>query len=186
MLSDRDILKLMEEHEIKINPYMSDCIRPSSYLLRLSPKMLVEKERDGIVIDTKNDDTAILYDEFVITENGHQINPGTNYICCSLETISISNKFSACLSLISSLARAGISLNRGSHLVSPTFGTARPSTITFELHNQGKNPIVLYPNIKICHIYFFSLSSPAITSYNGIYCDSDSPIPANFRIKPSR
>ncbi|WP_404468652.1 dCTP deaminase [Sutcliffiella horikoshii] len=185
MLSDVDLISLLEKGIIKITEFNHECLRPSSYLLRIGETILEEKETCKL-IDTKSTDTKEFYYEKKITEEGFILKPGGFYLASSIEKVSIPPDYVAILNQLSSFARIGLAINFSSNLIAASFGMKSPSTITFEIKNLSANNIKIYPNVKLCHLSLFKHESKPDRVYNGIYGGRISPTPSNFLIKPSR
>lgn len=185
MLSSTEIITAINAGILAIRDYEEDCLRPSSYLLRLGRTILVQRPEID-VIDTRRTDTTDMFESHQIPAEGFLVHPGRLYLGCSLERLSLGPSIAGQLSLLSSLARVGLQANFSSTLVSATFGQDEPSALTFELFNQGNRPIRVYSGAKLCHILFFYHASPSSRKYNGIYGASALPVPADFAKRPSR
>lgn len=185
MLSSAEIRRAVEQGEVGLQPFEEACLRPSSYLLRLGTKVLVEKS--GVeVVDVHQTDTAEFFEPREIASEGILIERDRLYLACSVERISLNPSIAGQLSLLTSFGRLGLHVNLSSHLVSATFGSGDPSALTFELMNVSRRPIRLYAMAQFCHLSFFRHGIAADLRYAGIYAGADGPIPANFRKRPSR
>lgn len=185
MYSDNDIKKAIIEGKIIIQNYSEDCIRSSSYLLRLN-EIVLEKINTSSLIDTKSTDLSELFEKKIISEEGFVIEPNKLYLFSSFEKVSLSKDIAGLMTQLSSMARIGLSVNFSSILVSSTFGNNNPSSLTFEVINLSNNPIKVYPYVKFVHLCLFNHSTPSSYIYNGIYGNSDIPKASNFNKKPSK
>lgn len=185
VLSDGDILRAIDAGEVAIDGFDAGCMRPSSYVLRLSSDILV---RDGSakVIDTKSTDTQSLFRRDIIDVEGYPLLPNKLYLARSVECVSLSAGICGDLSLLSCYARLGLLLNFGSNQVAATYGLRGSSALTFEIMNLSQDTIVIYPEVKFCHLRISRHESKAKRSYGGIYSSGSAITPANFQRKPAR
>ena len=170
ILSNVDILKYLNNNNLKINSFNSDNLRSSSYCLSLSNE-IIKLNKTNSVIKLSNKDTYPSSEKLIISDKKpYIIEPGEFLLASSIETISISNGFTGFLSNISGLARLGLNVLLSTHVASG-FGTAKERAIVFELHNLSKNHIELIPNIRICHLVFVSNNSPSSIGYDKSFPD---------------
>ncbi|MDO0821302.1 dCTP deaminase [Desulfosporosinus nitroreducens] len=186
MYSNVEIESALSSGNLIIENYIEECLRPSSYLLRINNTIFEEKKDNGIIIDTKSTNTQSLFNEIVIDNKGYMLKPNTLYLFSSVERVSLTNELAGILNLLSSLARIGLCANFSSNLVAATFGCDKPSSITFEVANLSSASIIIYPYVKFCHISFFEHKVASSLIYNGIYSGHDLPKPADFSKKPSK
>ncbi|MGA6538211.1 dCTP deaminase [Stenotrophomonas sp. NPDC101269] len=185
ILSNEDIRRELQEGQLEMEGFHDECMRPCSYLLRLSPAILVRTGAPATV-DTRKTDTSDLYESAVIGENGYAVHPNTLILAKSVERIRLGSSLFGELSVLSCYARIGLSLNLGSNHVAATYGADRPSIVTFEIVNVSRDVIVLYPGVKFCHLRLGRLVTPASISYRGIYASGNVITPSNFDRKPAR
>jgi dCTP deaminase len=185
IFSNTDIKSSINSGNLIIENFNEECIRPSSYLLRIDYKFLKIKEGNE-VIDTKNDDTTIFFEEILADEKGMIIYPGEFLLASSIEKISFDESICGDLFQLSCYARIGLQLNFSSCHVAATFGKNNPSSITFEIFNSSKRPIKIYPNVKFCHLRIQRQLSPSSIQYNGIYSGKNDAMPSNFNRKPAK
>jgi len=185
ILSNTDINSEIAKGNLKIADFNEDCMRPSSYLLRLNNSLL--RLRDGFEeIDTKKTDTAQYFDSYDIAGEGLIVRPGDFYLGSSLEKLSIPLNMCADLFQLSCYARIGLSINFSSNLVASSFGISKPSALTFEIKNLSNRNIRIYPFVKFCHIRFQYHKTMASQKYNGIYSGQSTAKASNFKQKPAR
>lgn len=185
MLSSADIRQALATGLLNIADFDRECLRPSSYLLRLAPVILVARG-GGETVDTRQTDCAPLFERIVASEDGVVLQPGQLYLCSSIERVTLSSEISGMLSLLSCYARTGLGCNLSSNLVAATFGATEPGCITFEVINLARRPIRVYPGVKFCHITFFRHVVPSDLAYTGIYSSSNEARPSNFQRRPAR
>lgn len=185
IFSNTDILNSIKSGCLIVENFKEDCLRPSSYLLRVDNKFLKLKEGPE-VIDTKKDDTSILFDEIFIDEEGLIIKPGEFFLASSIEKIAFDESICGDLFQLSCYARIGIQLNFSSCHIAATFGKDKPSSITFEISNLSNRSIRIYPFVKFCHLRIHKQLSASSIEYVGIYSGKDEAMPSNFNIKPAK
>ncbi|EMW1014764.1 MULTISPECIES: dCTP deaminase [Enterobacterales] len=185
IFSNKDIIDGLATKKIEISNFSNDCMRSSSYLLRLDNKVLKMKNSD-LTIDTKSTSTSSFFEELTLDDSGMVINPGDFFLGSSVEKISLGNTICAELFQLSCYARIGLNINFSSCHIAATFGVGRPSAITFEIINNSPNKIKIYPGVKFCHIRFHQHLTPSDVVYNGIYAERDEAMPSDFKLKPAR
>jgi len=185
MLSGAELKAEIDAGHIRIEGLEIDCLRPSSYLLRLAPTLLVSRPGGGVV-DTRQTDMAAHFDTRTVGPEGFDLQPGHLYLGNSVEKVGLAPDMAGTLFLLSSLARAGIAANFSASLISATFGISVPGTLTFEITNVAPWPIRIYAGVKFCHLCIFRHGLPADLEYRGIYGAALGPMPANFSRRPSR
>jgi len=184
VLSNEEIKDHLKVGEIVIDGFEKACMRPSSYLLRISPDLLF-RSGEPALIDTRVTDTRSLFTATTIPEDGYCLEPGVLHLARSVERISLTSSICGELGLLSCYARVGVSLNLGSNQVAATFGANRPSSIVFEIVNSSQDTLIIYPGVKFCHLRFARHLVPASVTYPGIYASGDSILPADFSRKPA-
>jgi dCTP deaminase len=185
MFSNVDIEKEIAIGHLSIQDFNPECMRPSSYLLRLD-KVILSMQEGIEEIDTKKTDTAEYFNEHVMTEDGFLLEPGGFYLGSSIEKISLPKSICADMFQLSCYARVGLSINFSSNLVAASFGISKPSSLTFEIKNESSRSIRIYPFVKFCHIRFHYHNSESTQVYRGIYSGQTQAKAANFNAKPAR
>ena len=172
ILGDEGIKNAFLKKQIKISPFRKNQIQPASYDVTLSNIYLVLK-RTGKAYDITDEKCQ---QEFESVNCTHSIilNPFMCILASTREIITLSKKYCAELSGCSSLGRNFISVHCTAGFIDPGFC----GSITLEISNIGKNPVVLYPNMKIGQLKFFEVSGCA-TKYNNtsVYSGQREPIP---------
>lgn len=158
VLSDQDIKKSIESKEISITGVKDVYIGPSSVDLHLSG--VSKKMKDcpkSFMVDTRLDNSNIFKrEEF----NEIQIYPGEFYLLSTKEKITINNSIAGFVQGRSSIARVGISVHSAG-FVDPGFS----GTITLEVTNLTKVPVILYKGQRICQMVFERLENPCEIDY---------------------
>ena len=140
-------------NSIIIDPFDFNKLNPNSYNLTLNNKLLVYNKQK---LDMKiNNDYHIVE----IPEEGLLLEPGRVYLGRTNEYTETQNLVPM-LEGRSSHGRLGLFVH-----VSAGFGDR-----TLEL--SCVQPIVIYPNIDICQIYYHTIIGEVLTKYQGKYQDS--------------
>ena len=161
ILSDRDMIKAIEESRIGIEPFDPANVQPSSIDLHVDryfrtfhnarhPYIDVKKPMDGLteLVDVKEDDPFILH-------------PGEFVLGSTLEYVRLPGDLVARLEGKSSLGRLGLLIHSTAGLIDPGF----EGHLTLELSNVANLPITIYPGMKIGQISFFQMTSEALHPY---------------------
>jgi len=169
VLSNSEIFNAIEQGYIQITPrpispssdHSDSPWNTTSLDLRLGSTISIPKERQPFVFNPKSGDLTAdffltVYDQRPIDRiGGFALDPGNFIIANTLETIylPITSPENNCCARVegrSSYARMGLLV----HFTAPTIHAGFEGTITLELMNLGKNPIMLYPGIYICQLIF--------------------------------
>ncbi|OGY58804.1 MAG: dCTP deaminase, partial [Candidatus Colwellbacteria bacterium RIFCSPHIGHO2_12_FULL_43_12] len=89
------------------------------------------------------------------------IHPGNFVLASTKEYVKLGDDVAMKVEGKSSLARMGILVHTAG-FVDPGF----EGTLTLEISNQSNVAVALYPNMYICQVAVYRLSSPAETPYN--------------------
>jgi dCTP deaminase len=145
MLTYKQILNEITNGDIEICPFDLDRLNPNSYNLRLSPHMKIYKSD---TLDMKDKESLNNYEDIIILEDGYLLKPGELYIGSTIERTH-TDKFIPCISGRSSIGRLGINVH-----VTAGFGDIGfDGKWTLEIF--AIKPVIIYPEIEICQIYFF-------------------------------
>lgn len=129
---------------IFIEPFDKDCVNPNSYNLKLHNELIVY---DSSYLDLKEDNH---YKTITIPEDGLMLYPNTLYLGRTVER-TITKKFVPMLEGRSSLGRLGLSIH-----VTAGFGDVGfEGYWTLEVHCI--HPIIIYPWIEVCQIYYHTI-----------------------------
>lgn len=146
-------------NSIIIDPFDLDKLNPNSYNLTLNNKLLVYDE-DKLDMKINNSCHTV-----VIPEQGLLLEPGKVYLGRTNEYTETQNLVPM-LEGRSSHGRLGLFVH-----VSAGFGDIGfRGYWTLEL--SCVQPIVIYPNIDICQIYYNTIIGEVLTKYQGKYQDS--------------
>ncbi len=149
LLSDKDILKLIEDGKIKIKPFHKDALGPASYDMRLGRKALGSKT--GIIENIE--------EIGVVTIKPHEFLEFLTF-----EEIELPLDIAAIIGLKFSVARRGLIPITGP-IVDPGF----KGKLMFAVYNPLPIEIRLGFYERVLKIAFIKLTTPASKPYSGKY-----------------
>lgn len=159
ILTSKKILEEIKKGTIIIDPFDEKFLNPNSYNLRLHNELF---ELTDEILDMKKPSN---YKRIVIPESGFLLEPGKLYLGRTLE-YTITKKFVPMIEGRSSIGRLGISIH----------ATAGFGDIGFEgywtLEISVIKPVVIYPFVEICQIYYCEVSGKINKVYQGKYSKS--------------
>lgn len=166
ILSDRQIKEYIDQGKIKVNPLpdMKESLGSSSLDLSLGNEFRVFNHTQKPYIDTKKpesfkDMTTMVKisgpDEYFVVQ------PGEFILGITREEVQLPDDLSARIDGRSSLGRLGIAVHSTAGHIDAGFR----GRITLEISNIGMVPILLHPEMRVCHLVFEVLSSPAEVPY---------------------
>lgn len=167
MISGKLIEEEIKNGSITIENFDKRNLNPNSYNLSLSNMILTY---DNEILNPKIENKTIKH---IIPDNGIILHPGTLYLASTQETVS-STKYIPCISGRSSLARLGLVVHQTAFFAN--FG----DVLKWTLELSVVQPFVLYPDMKICQMYFEELAGPTTIEYNGKYKFQDKAIGSKF------
>ncbi len=191
LLSDRDLLKAIDEGRLGLDPWEPELIQPSSVDVRLDRWFRVFNNLKYTHIDPskqQDDLTSLVETE---PDQPFVLHPGEFVLGSTLEVVSLADDVAARLEGKSSLGRLGLVTHSTAGFIDPGFS----GHVTLELSNLANLPITLWPGMKIGQICVFALSSPAehpygSTKYGSRYQGQRGPTPSrsfqSWRTWPTR
>ncbi|MFP5107452.1 dCTP deaminase [Neobacillus sp. C211] len=159
ILSDKTIMKKLNEKELMIEPLSQLQLQPASVDLRLSNHFLTVNEK---VVPLITIDNPADYKEFC--RNTIIIPPQSFVLGSALEWIRLPNNMTAFVEGRSSIGRLGLFIQNAGW-VDPGF----EGHITLELYNANHVPIELKAGMRICQLVLATLDQET-TPYIGKYC----------------
>jgi dCTP deaminase len=161
VLSDGTIRRLVGEGRIVIEPWDESLVQPASVDLRLGDSFRVFHNHRVTAIDLR-DPPRNLTEEVVIPDGvPFAIHPGEFALGRTLETVEIPDDVVARIEGKSSLGRLGLIVHATAGFVDPGF----KGTLTLEITNLTRVPIVLWPSKPIAQLSFMALDRPAERPY---------------------
>ena len=159
ILSGLEIKKKMGT-EIFIEHFDEKRLNPNSYNLRLHNEMLVYKNK---TLDMKKENEV---EKIMIPDEGFLMQPGTLYLARTLEYTKTEN-YVPMLEGRSSTGRLGLNIH-----VTAGFGDVGfHGYWTLEMHCL--QPIIIYPYIEVCQIYYHSIQGEYENYISGKYQNND-------------
>jgi dCTP deaminase len=161
VLSDGTIRRLVEEGRIAIEPWDPALVQPASVDLRLGASFRVFHNHRAAAIDLE-DPPARLTELIEIGEGEpFVIHPGEFVLGRTLEWVRLPDDVVARIEGKSSLGRLGLIVHATAGFVDPGF----EGTLTLEITNLTRIPIVLWPRKPIAQLSFMTLDRPAERPY---------------------
>lgn len=144
LLSGEEIRRRQNDHELRIEPFNDDQINPNSYNLSLHNELLIYEE---VVLDAGAPNR---YRRIEIPPEGFILQPGMLYLGRTVE-FTRTHGFVPMIQGRSSLGRLGIVINAGGAIGDAGY----EGTWTLEMYCI--QPVRIYPNMKVCQIYYMNL-----------------------------
>ncbi len=165
ILSDRDIVKALDEGRIKIDP-MPDLERQLGSVsvdFRLGPTFMMFEHSRHAYIDPRHPSSIgdAMRTIEVSGEEPFIMQPGDFALASTIESLELPDDLLGRLEGRSSIARLGITV----HSTAAVFEPGWIGTATMELSNLGRMAVALYPGMRVCAFSFETVSSPVMTPY---------------------
>ena len=159
ILSDKTILRMLDEKTLVINPLNSEQIQPASVDIRLGASFGVVEDSPSGIITLENE---INYKS--IHTDSYLILPGQFVLATTMEYFELPDNLSAFVEGRSSLGRMGLFIQNAGW-VDPGF----KGEITLELYNANRFAIELKSGRRIGQLVFAEMDDYALNPYNGKY-----------------
>ena len=159
ILSDRTIMKMLEEGTLGITPLSDGQIQPASVDIRLGSTFSVVEDFSTGIITMENE---IKYK--TIETDTYILLPGQFVLATTMEYFSLPDDLTAFVEGRSSLGRMGLFIQNAGW-VDPGF----KGEITLELFNANRCAIELKAGRRVGQLVFAKMDAPAINPYNGKY-----------------
>jgi dCTP deaminase len=165
VLSDRDILKALDDGSIRIDPSpdLEKQLGSVSVDFRLGTTFMVFEHSRFSYIDPRHPQSIgdAMRTIEVPADEPFIMQPGDFALASTMETLELPDDLLARLEGRSSIARLGITV----HSTAAVFEPGWIGTATMELSNLGRMAVALYPGMRICAFSFETVSSPVMTPY---------------------
>lgn len=159
ILSDKTIMKMINEKTLTIYPITDEQIQPASVDIRLGNTFsIVDDSPSGIITLEKE----IQYK--TITTDTYLIMPGHFVLASTMEYFELPDNLTAFVEGRSSLGRIGLFIQNAGW-VDPGF----KGEITLELYNANRCAIELKAGRRVGQLVFAEMDDAAIHPYNGKY-----------------
>jgi dCTP deaminase len=161
VLSDGTIRRLVEEGRIRIDPWDAGMVQPASVDLRLGASFRVFHNFRVESIDLADPPTNLTEHHQVGADESFVIHPGEFVLGRTEEWVELPDDLVARIEGKSSLGRLGLIVHATAGFVDPGF----KGTLTLEITNLTRVPIVLWPGKPIAQLSFMTLDRPAERPY---------------------
>jgi dCTP deaminase len=161
LLSDRDIATEINSGRVKVEPYDSKMIQPSSVDVRLDRFFRVFENHKYESIDPSLEQPDLTREIAVGPDDFFILHPGEFVLASTYEVVTLPDDIAGRLEGKSSLGRLGLLTHSTAGFIDPGFS----GHITLELSNVANLPVKLYPGMKIGQLCLIKLSSAAEHPY---------------------
>lgn len=161
VLSDGTIRRLVDEGRISIKPWDPTMVQPASVDLNLGPSFRVFHNFRVPAIDLADPPTNLTEHVELADGESFVIHPGEFVLGRTEEYVEIPDDIVARIEGKSSLGRLGLIVHATAGFVDPGF----KGTLTLEITNLTRVPIILWPGKPIAQLSFMTLDAPALRPY---------------------
>ena len=162
MLTSSEILRQMELGHIDIKPFDPKRLNPNSYNLTLGDKLKIYDLDAGQILDPRHPTPT---KEIIIDrDRGKVLYPGILYLGTTNEWTR-TDRHIACIDGRSSIGRLGIQV----HLTAGFGDIGFQGKWTLEINVV--HPVLVFPDMEICQIYFEEPTGEIEQTYHGKYFD---------------
>lgn len=159
ILSDKTILKMLDEGTLKISPIEEGQVQPASVDIRLGNTFSIVEDSPSGIITLENE---IKYK--TITTDTYILLPNQFVLATTMEYFDLPNDLTAFVEGRSSLGRMGLFIQNAGW-VDPGF----KGEITLELYNANRCAIELKAGRRVGQLVFAKMDGEALNPYNGKY-----------------
>jgi dCTP deaminase len=161
VLSDGTIRRLVAEGRVAIEPWDPGMVQPASVDLRLGDSFRVFHNHLAPAIDLDAPPARLTELIEIAPGNSFVIHPGEFVLGATLEQVRLPDDVVARIEGKSSLGRLGLIVHATAGFVDPGFA----GTLTLEITNLTRIPIILWPGKPIAQLSFMALDRPAERPY---------------------
>ena len=161
ILSDKTIKEKMRRGELTIDPFEPGSVQPASVDVRLASEILVFRNNWRTHIDVTKPAEDVVERVAIEDDRPFLLHPGQFALGSTLERVTVPNDVVARIEGKSSLARYGLLIHSTAGFVDPGWD----GNLTLEFSNVGILGITLRAGMKIGHILFTQLTTPADNPY---------------------
>lgn len=161
VLSDGTIRRLVAEGRIKIDPWDPGLVQPASVDLRLGRSFRVFHNHKLPAIDLAEPPLGVTEHVEIGEGQSFVIHPGEFVLGSTIEWVQLPDDVVARIEGKSSLGRLGLIVHATAGFVDPGF----KGTLTLEITNLTRVPIVLWPGKPIAQLSFMALDQAAERPY---------------------
>jgi dCTP deaminase len=161
VLSDGTIRRLVAEGHVLIDPWDEAMVQPASVDLRLGASFRVFHNHRITAIDLAEPPRNLTELVEVEDDESFVIHPGEFVLGRTQEHVELPDDIVARIEGKSSLGRLGLIVHATAGFVDPGF----KGTLTLEITNLTRVPIILWPGKPIAQLSFMALDRPAERPY---------------------
>ena len=161
VLSDGTIRRLVADGRVVIDPWDPDMVQPASVDLRLGDSFRVFHNHLAPAIDLDRPPEHLTELIMIRPDESFVIHPGEFVLGATLERVELPDDVVARIEGKSSLGRLGLIVHATAGFVDPGFA----GTLTLEVTNLARIPIILWPGKPIAQLSFMALDRPAERPY---------------------
>jgi dCTP deaminase len=161
VLSDGTIRRLVADGRVFIDPWDPDMVQPASVDLRLGDSFRVFHNHLAPAIDLDRPPEHLTELIMIRPDESFVIHPGEFVLGATLERVELPDDVVARIEGKSSLGRLGLIVHATAGFVDPGFA----GTLTLEITNLTRIPIILWPGKPIAQLSFMALDRPAERPY---------------------
>ncbi len=159
ILSDKTLMKMLEEKELIVEPLEKEQIQPASIDIRLGNTFSIVEDTSTGIINLENE---IKYK--TITSDTYILLPNQFVLATTMEYFDLPDDLTAFVEGRSSLGRMGLFIQNAGW-VDPGF----KGEITLELYNANRCAIELKAGRRVGQLVFAKMDDKALNPYNGKY-----------------
>jgi len=161
VLSDGTIRRLIAEGRVRVEPFDDSMVQPASIDLRLGSSFRVFHNHRIGAIDLADPPRNLTEHVEIGEEESFVIHPGEFVLGRTQEHVELPDDIVARIEGKSSLGRLGLIVHATAGFVDPGF----KGTLTLEITNLTRVPIILWPGKPIAQLSFMALDQPAQRPY---------------------
>lgn len=159
ILSDKTLMKMLEEKTLVVEPIEKEQIQPASIDIRLGNTFSIVEDTSTGIINLENE---IKYK--TITTDSYILLPNQFVLATTMEYFDLPDDLTAFVEGRSSLGRMGLFIQNAGW-VDPGF----KGEITLELFNANRCAIELKAGRRVGQLVFAKMDDTALNPYNGKY-----------------
>ncbi|MBR6551664.1 MAG: dCTP deaminase [Clostridia bacterium] len=159
ILSDKTLMKMIENKELIVEPLEKEQIQPASVDIRLGNTFSIVEDTSTGIINLENE---IKYK--TITTDSYILLPNQFVLATTMEYFDLPDDLTAFVEGRSSLGRMGLFIQNAGW-VDPGF----KGEITLELYNANRCAIELKAGRRVGQLVFAKMDDTALNPYNGKY-----------------
>ena len=159
ILSDKTLMKMLEEKKLVVAPIEKEQIQPASIDIRLGNTFSIVEDTSTGIINLENE---IKYK--TITSDTYILLPNQFVLATTMEYFDLPDDLTAFVEGRSSLGRMGLFIQNAGW-VDPGF----KGEITLELYNANRCAIELKAGRRVGQLVFAKMDDKALNPYNGKY-----------------